>query len=211
MFVHLDDMPGKKFGLLTVISRAENNSRGAARFLCRCDCGREAVVGKGGLTRDEKGTKSCGCLRSKSALAVAKREPRGAIQKVASRLGITNRKVIERLYSARRAAKFRHLEWGLSHEEALLIILQPCFYCRKPSGDVPGGIDRIDSSIGYRPENCVPACGECNVAKNDMSLTEFRDWLVRLHTAFIVRPHLNNPLPMVSETLGEATPNGRNS
>ncbi len=35
------------------------------------------------------------------------------------------------------------------------------------------GIDRIDSSRGYEPDNCLPACGMCNTMKLDYSLDEF--------------------------------------
>lgn len=54
------DMSGLRFGRLTVLSRAENSSRGNARWNCICDCGNKVVV-SGGKLREGK-TKSCGCL-----------------------------------------------------------------------------------------------------------------------------------------------------
>lgn len=53
-----EDLTGQKFGLLTVVSRAENR-KGRTCWLCRCDCGRERVV----ASRDLKSGKasSCGC------------------------------------------------------------------------------------------------------------------------------------------------------
>lgn len=33
------------------------------------------------------------------------------------------------------------------------------------------GVDRLDSSMGYTPDNCVPCCWECNNMKG-ASLTE---------------------------------------
>lgn len=61
----LIDVSGQKFGRLTVLSRSENNRRNQARWLCRCDCGREKTVAGRALTGD--GTRSCGCLRKELA------------------------------------------------------------------------------------------------------------------------------------------------
>lgn len=36
---------GQRFGALTVLSRAPNDERGAAMWLCKCDCGNEDVFG----------------------------------------------------------------------------------------------------------------------------------------------------------------------
>lgn len=58
----IKDLIGLKFGLLTVIERAENIA-GRAAWLCQCDCGGTKVVRSSNL---QKGvTKSCGCLRYK--------------------------------------------------------------------------------------------------------------------------------------------------
>ena len=35
------DLVGQKFGMLTVISRADSDESGKRRWLCRCDCGAE--------------------------------------------------------------------------------------------------------------------------------------------------------------------------
>ena len=54
------DLAGQRFGKLTVLRPAENAGRYTA-WLCRCECGREAVV----LTRRLRNgcTKSCGCAK----------------------------------------------------------------------------------------------------------------------------------------------------
>ncbi len=56
----LKNLLGQKFGRLTVIARAENTKQGSARWLCRCDCGREVVVIGHDLL--SKHTAGCGCL-----------------------------------------------------------------------------------------------------------------------------------------------------
>ena len=55
----LKDFVGKRFGRLTVLSYAGKVS-GMHRWRCRCDCGRETVVGQTLLQTGK--TKSCGCI-----------------------------------------------------------------------------------------------------------------------------------------------------
>lgn len=55
------DLPGQRFGRLTVVALAGRNSDGHLRVLARCDCGGETVVLVGLLRRGA--TRSCGCLR----------------------------------------------------------------------------------------------------------------------------------------------------
>ena len=38
------DITNQKFNRWTVLSRADNNKRGEAMWLCRCDCGKEKIV-----------------------------------------------------------------------------------------------------------------------------------------------------------------------
>lgn len=57
----LRDLTGQRFGMLTVVSRATNEKRGASRWNCICDCGNTCCVSGNNLLRQS--TKSCGCLR----------------------------------------------------------------------------------------------------------------------------------------------------
>jgi len=54
-------MIGQKFGRLTVTEFFQRKN-GRDKYVCLCDCGKEAIV----EARNLKGgyTKSCGCLRS---------------------------------------------------------------------------------------------------------------------------------------------------
>lgn len=63
--MRLDDLTGKRFGRLTVVSRAENGKGGRARWLCRCDCGNKRVVY--GYSLKSGNTRSCGCLRAETS------------------------------------------------------------------------------------------------------------------------------------------------
>lgn len=60
-----NDLTGKKFNKLTVVSRAENDIKNKNRWNCICECGAEKVVSGYSLTSGK--TKSCGCQRRISA------------------------------------------------------------------------------------------------------------------------------------------------
>ena len=54
------DLTGQRFGKLTVLSKAEQESKGKGSYwICQCDCGKTTIVSRGNL---KSGTKSCGCL-----------------------------------------------------------------------------------------------------------------------------------------------------
>ena len=55
----LKDETGHIYGNLTVLSRAENNSKGQARWNCLCSCGKTTTV-RGKHLRSGH-TTSCGC------------------------------------------------------------------------------------------------------------------------------------------------------
>lgn len=57
----LKDLIGKRFGHLTVMAYAGKRA-GMHRWKCRCDCGRETVVGQTLLQNGK--TKSCGCVQA---------------------------------------------------------------------------------------------------------------------------------------------------
>jgi len=68
----------------------------------------------------------------------------------------------------------------------------PCHYCGiEPSrihrsvwnsGDYAyNGLDRVDNSKGYIPENVVPCCYTCNSAKSKMTKSEFLAWVQRVY------------------------------
>ena len=54
------DLVGQRYGKLTVLRPAEDIG-GVTAWVCRCDCGQEAVVRTCNLRNG--GTKSCGCQR----------------------------------------------------------------------------------------------------------------------------------------------------
>jgi len=53
----------------------------------------------------------------------------------------------------------------LSFEDFLLLVQKPCHYCDHYNEIEVNGIDRVNNSIGYTKENCVPCCSVCNRMK----------------------------------------------
>lgn len=112
--------------------------------------------------------------------------------------GLAKRKPIgeacrnQALRAAKRAARERDYEWRLTDEQAFALFTQPCHYCgaiatnHSQHPDANGsfrynGIDRVDNSLGYTPENCVACCKHCNVAKRSMTVLEFRMWIAQVY------------------------------
>jgi hypothetical protein len=75
-----------------------------------------------------------------------------------------------RLTSIKSSAKTRKIEYHLLDDEAINILLSPCYYCgisEKVS------IDRIDSKSDYSKSNCVACCEMCNYMKRTYSIEQF--------------------------------------
>jgi 5-methylcytosine-specific restriction endonuclease McrA len=89
--------------------------------------------------------------------------------------------------------------WSLSKKVFLSLVRRACHYCGAPpqrrevsesSTDkrfviFASGLDRIDASGPYSADNVVPCCTTCNVAKSDMTVGEFREWVKRIHEHFV--------------------------
>jgi len=87
-------------------------------------------------------------------------------------------------------AKTRGLGWDLTDHEFAKLVSKNCHYCgsepkplarRTRSGDPAltrerlNGVDRRDPKLGYTPENSVPCCKHCNLAKQQLTEEEFKD------------------------------------
>ena len=62
-----ENLIGRRFGSLTVISRAENSRSGKARWNCVCDCGATKKIPVCGYDLKVGKVSSCGCLRKITA------------------------------------------------------------------------------------------------------------------------------------------------
>lgn len=174
------DITGEKFGRLMAIKRVGSNPKNKlAKWLCKCECGKEKIVEGHYLRRGS--TKSCGCLNTETVTMMNKKR--------ALKPGLANMRELIKGYKA--SAKRRGIEYNLTEEQFAEITKKDCYYCGgKPKNKsdnkecngsyVYNGIDRIDNNKGYTIGNIVPCCHICNGAKCKLTLQEFRDWIKRL-------------------------------
>lgn len=167
----LQDLTGKKFGHLTVVSQHGHQGKDVV-WNCSCDCGNDYVVRSAGLRRGA--CQSCGKCKYEGHVLPS--------QIVGSRRALRRYKLM---------AAGRNIPWNLSEDDFFSLIKKNCYYC----GDVPSnrekgskrgepflytGIDRQDNKLGYIVNNCVPCCKTCNRWKSDMSEEKFHEHIYRV-------------------------------
>lgn len=77
------------------------------------------------------------------------------------------RKTLKGKYDRRKEwAKVRKLSFSLLYEEYILIISEPCYYCKEINST--GGLDRINNKLGYSPANVLSCCSRCNYTRSDL-------------------------------------------
>ena len=81
-----------------------------------------------------------------------------------------------RVRAIRRSARSRNHLWELPEDLAQDLVNGRCHYCGYKS-EILNGIDRVDSSVGYTPENSVSCCGFCNRAKREFPVERFLNWI----------------------------------
>ena len=132
-------------------------------YSCKCICGTIRDIYNGSLKFNK--SKSCGCVRANK-----------------KDIGIAASHNVYLRYKSR--AKRKELAFDISEEELLSITKKDCYYCGKSDSNYCvnhkmnggyryNGVDRIDSSLGYTLDNCVPCCVNCNKAKLDQTHDEF--------------------------------------
>ena len=134
-------MVGQRFGKLIVVSRAENDKKGQARWLCQCDCGGSTITTRYNLITGQ--TKSCGCILRSPRTTELDRRLSGVHSNMKARCSNPNNPHYK-YYGGRgitvceewqHVDKFR--EWAYNN------------------GYKPGlTIDRIDVNGNYEPSNC---------------------------------------------------------
>ena len=102
-----------------------------------------------------------------------------------------------------RGAAQRALEVSITREDFNALRVQDCAYCLRPSPEREHhGIDRVDSSIGYVLDNCVAACGWCNVGKGVHTADEFVERCKRIAArAGVIRDFVERLPPIARCTM----------
>lgn len=174
----IKELTGKRFGRWTVIRRSYPNGKNwRVEWLCKCDCGTERIV-SGNHLKDGS-SKSCGCFRIEQLIKNRRLTK-----------GLSSLRAVMYNYKAR--AKRQKIKWSLTKEQFIELTQKNCYYCNtKPNnrynshnkafGDyIYNGIDRIDNNKGYVTENVISCCKQCNRAKSNLTLQEFKDWIKKV-------------------------------
>jgi hypothetical protein len=171
----IKDMSGKVCGKWVVLNKYESQGKKRGVYwLCRCVCGSEHIVN--GRSLRSGSSKSCGCS-SHTERTLPK--------------GESAFNALFWLY--KNNAKNRSIVFDLTKDQFRVLLQQNCFYCgieplqsykahvRGNGAYVYNGIDRKDNSKGYSIDNAVSCCKTCNLAKSDLSMDIFIEWIARVY------------------------------
>lgn len=171
---------GQVFNRLTVMESIGKSKYGHLLYNCKCSCGNIKAVTGASLKRGE--VQSCGCLKSENTTKM------GKSRKGTSHLDKGDAGKNHLYLQYKHGAKKRNIEFKLTIEQVVAISSLNCYYCNVEPKQVINkeseigsylynGIDRLDNTLGYTLDNCVPCCKVCNRSKSDMTIDEFYDWI----------------------------------
>lgn len=162
---------GKRYGKLVVLGWVSRKGG----YSCVCDCGTVATY-KTYRLNNGSSYKCAKCPRKNTGRPL-----------LPDSIGV-KRAVVQRY---KQSAKKRGLQFLLSEEAAIQLLLSNCSYCGlEPSTDMrlPAhkkfrytGIDRVDNSQGYTESNCVPCCSLCNSSKMAQTKEAWLAWVERVY------------------------------
>jgi hypothetical protein len=187
------ELTGERYEYFIVKERLANDNNSGTQWRCVCNCGKEFVDTGSRIKANKR--KSCGCQSGNvKQHGNQKQHPSQTTRK-------------SYLNSYKQRCKRDKLSWDLTDEFFYSLIEQDCHYCgvsplnpinvymtkagkarSKNLDTVNGGwvkvngVDRTDSSIGYRPDNVVTCCKICNYAKQQLSMEEFLGWLEQIRS-----------------------------
>jgi len=176
------NLSGKKFGELTVL-RESHTHFGQTYWLCKCSCGNEKSIRmshlKDGLIR------SCGCKQYRwIGIANSKSKNSKIKNDDSAKRCLFNR--------YKYTAKLRGLIFNICKKDFYDLTSSNCYYCDIQPSSISfscnrqgvyyyNGLDRLDNSTGYIIDNIVPCCERCNRAKLQMSLDDFKKWIIQVY------------------------------
>lgn len=142
----VQDITGKKFNLLTVLSHQGKNRIGQSLWLCRCDCGTEKVVAAHHMKSGQ--VKSCSCLNVGEARRKASTIHGGVgtpeyTSYCAAKKRCNPKRTAEFPEHGGRGIKFRFKSFGAFIKE-----IGP-----RPEPKLDYSLDRIDNDGHYEPGN----------------------------------------------------------
>lgn len=184
------ELIGQVFNKLTVIGLSKRNYGNDVYWVCKCECGKETTIRTDHLVGGK--ITSCGCnyihTNSKEAqITSAKAAYRGYRDGNITFEYFYNMAQLNCFYCNAKPANTYNIFKYQKKSNANTIEIGTFFY---------NGLDRIDSSIGHNINNVVTCCKQCNYAKMNMSVEEFRQLTITLYTHLIVNKFSFKCLPL---------------
>jgi len=166
------DLTGQTFGRFTVISFAHVGKDGHSHWLCQCNCGNQLTVGYSGLKQGI--TLSCGCLRKETTALTSFKHGDSKVGK---------RKRLYRIWMGLRSRcnNMHSNDYNLYGGRGVTVCESWNIYENFRSWALANGynddlsIDRIDTNLGYSPENCrwVVDLVQANNKRSNLKITAF--------------------------------------
>lgn len=143
------ELTGRRFGKLVVLKREQNEPKKHARWLCRCDCGKEVIIQSHCLI--QRSQQSCGCLLAEMHLTHGKTNSRlyNVWNCMKQRCGNPNNHNYKE-YGERGISVCD--EWKCNFEAFEKWSLENGYNPNAKRGECT--IDRIDVNGNYEPSNC---------------------------------------------------------
>lgn len=179
----LDNMPGKRFGKLSVksgFSEIRNiNGKPQRRYYCKCkcDCGKEKIIRFDAL--QNKRTTSCGCIHR--GTKIDEYSPFRKRLSYCIRKSKIKRK--KQLSDCNLTLQDLKNQWekqkGICPYTGIQMSLEECSSTRNRNDMTPNqaSLDRIDSNVGYIKGNVEFVCVAINYAKNGFSKSQIIEFI----------------------------------
>lgn len=164
------DLTGQQIGRLLIKERVCGIK--PVVFLCLCSCGKEKIISGKHLRNKKKPTISCGCYNRELSRIKKTKFP--------GKAGLNGIYTIYRVNALNKGLGFT-----ITRDQFEEITQKNCDYCNASPSNVStfisnyherfiyNGIDRVDNTIGYLYENCVPCCEVCNKMKKAKTREDF--------------------------------------